>query len=389
MSDQGKKPGGAHSREHTGRLVKKAWALMDAGQVDEARQAFEQAAEASTAPARVWVEVGVASYQRDDLEGAEAAFLRATETDAGYLTAWNNLGKVRFALKRHKEAIACYKEVLSRDGDNYRDWLNSGLVMADLARWEQALSCYDEALKAQREDPEALYRKGLALQGSGDREGAVTLFKSALAFRLGFYECRLAYALALREQGDAKGALTQLEEASTAGPQETAPRLLRGELLLEDGKALEARALYEEARELDKDCAEAWRGVGQCLVELGEEARGRLNMGTGWMIAGELEAALSEIDLAIGIAPELAEAHANRGGVLKRLERNEDAAAAYEAALALDPNALPLLQNLGLLLCRELGREEDGLGHLRKLVRLDPSRWFKLPTDLRGKVDKA
>jgi tetratricopeptide (TPR) repeat protein len=376
-------------KDRSDRLVKKAWALMDAGQVDEAKQAFEQAAEASSSPARVWVEVGVASYQRDDLDGAEQAFARATEVEPGYLTAWNNLGKVRFARGQHKLAIACYKEVLARDGDNYRAWLNSGLVMADLERWEQALSCYDEALKAQREDPEALYRKGLALQGSGDQEGGLALFKAALAFRLGFYDCRLAYGKALREQGDAKGALIQLEEASTAGPKETTPRLLRGELLLEADKALEARTVFEEARELDKDCAEAWRGVGQSLIALGEEARGRLNMGTGWMIAGELEAALTEIGLAIDIAPELAEAHANRGAVLKRLERFEDAAEAYKAALVLDPNALPLLQNLGLLLCRDLGREDEGLEVLRKLVRLDPSRWFKLPSDLRTKVDKA
>ena len=161
------------SSDRSDRLIKKAWALMDAGQVEEARGAFEQAAASSRAPARVWVEVGVASYQREDLEAAERAFERATVADPGFLTAWNNLGRVRFAAGRHKEAIACYKEVLARDGDNYRAWLNSGLVMADLARWEQAVSCYDEALKAQREDPEALYRKGLALAGSGDRAGGL------------------------------------------------------------------------------------------------------------------------------------------------------------------------------------------------------------------------
>jgi Tfp pilus assembly protein PilF len=152
---------------------------------------------------------------------------------------------------------------------------------------------------------------------------------------------------------------------------------------------MEARACFDEARGLDKDCAGAWEGLGRALIALGEEARGRLNLGTGRMLAGDLDTALAEIDRALEVEPDLSEAHANRGGVLKRLGRLDDAAAAYRAALAKDPNAVTVLQNLGLLLCVDLARWDEGLDVLRQLVRLDPSRWFKLPSEVRSRVDQA
>ncbi len=370
------------------RLLQKAWAFLDSKHGPEAQAAFEEAATLSAQPARVWTEVGVAHFKRGALDDAEACFRRALTHDQGFLTAWNNLGRV--ILDRDpKEALGCFKKVLAVDGDNARAWLNSARVMVKLLRWEQALGCLDEAARCQPNDPEVGFERGKALRAAGKKAEGLAVLRETLALRNAYYECRLVYARALDEDGDLAGALAQYETACAARASDPEPRLLRGDVLLRLGRANDARACFDEARGLDKDSAGAWEGLGRALIALGEEPRGRLNVGTGRMLAGDLEAALAEIDRAIALEPDLSEAHANRGGVLKRLGRLDDAAAAYRAALAKDPNAVTVLQNLGLLLTVDMGRWDEGLDVLRHLVRLDPSRWFKLPPEVRSRVDQA
>ena len=370
------------------RLLQKAWALFDSKHGPEAEATFEEAATLSAQPARVWTEVGVAHFKRGAPADAEACFRRALALEPGFLTASNNLGRVLLD-RDPKEALACFKTVLAADGNNARAWLNSARVMVKLARWEQALGCLDEAARCQPNDPEIGFERGKALRAAGRKAEGLAVLRETLALRNAYHECRLAYASALDEDGDLAGALAQVETACSARAGDPGPRLLKGDLLLRLGKALEARAAFDEARGLDKDLAGAWEGLGRALIALGEEPRGRRNVGTGRMLAGDLAAALTEIDRALELEPELGEAHANRGGVLKRLGRLDDAAAAYRAALQRDPNAVTVLQNLGLLLCLDLARWDEGLPVLRQLVRLDPPRWFKLPPEVRSRVDQA
>jgi tetratricopeptide (TPR) repeat protein len=63
---------------------------------------------------------------------------------------------------------------------------------------------------------------------------------------------------------------------------------------------------------------------------------------------GALEEAAAEYRALLALAPDYAEAQANFGAVLSRLERHAEAVAAYEAALRLKPSLTPVYLNLGI-----------------------------------------
>jgi tetratricopeptide (TPR) repeat protein len=68
-----------------------------------------------------------------------------------------------------------------------------------------------------------------------------------------------------------------------------------------------------------------------------DEADQHLEQVQHFLDAGKLEEALAECDAAIQISPKYAQAQLARGLVLDEMDRLEDAIAAYESALKLDP----------------------------------------------------
>jgi tetratricopeptide (TPR) repeat protein len=85
----------------------------------------------------------------------------------------------------------------------------------------------------------------------------------------------------------------------------------------------------------------------------------------------QLNSALRCAEEAIALNPNYAEAHANRGNVLKRLERNSDAIESYKNAIALQPNNAEAILSLG----ETLAAIEDYKGaafYLRQGLLLKP-----------------
>jgi serine/threonine-protein kinase len=85
--------------------------------------------------------------------------------------------------------------------------------------------------------------------------------------------------------------------------------------------------------------------------------------------------------------------HVERGVALERLRRNEEAATAYRAAIAVDPNRRVAHANLGLVL-RKLGQHEAAIASLQRATELandHPNSWNGLGLALRdaGRSEEA
>jgi tetratricopeptide (TPR) repeat protein len=74
----------------------------------------------------------------------------------------------------------------------------------------------------------------------------------------------------------------------------------------------------------------------------------RFNKAVELQRKGDLQGAEVEYRAVLSEAPNYAEAHANLGAVLIRLDRYEEAVRSYELALKLAPNLSPILLNLGI-----------------------------------------
>jgi adenylate cyclase len=89
-----------------------------------------------------------------------------------------------------------------------------------------------------------------------------------------------------------------------------------------------ARQMFTRAVELDPLYARAYAGIADCDSRLRSKHGGTV----------PINEILGTIDRAVTIAPDLAEAHAARGYALMVADRRGEAPAAFERALALDPN---------------------------------------------------
>jgi tetratricopeptide (TPR) repeat protein len=160
-------------------------------------------------------------------------------------------------------------------------------------------------------------------------------------------------------QGKLTEALGSFEEAESVGVLHPGARVLLGRLYLSQGLREEARATYEKVIEVDPENAAAKNDLAYLLAvegrdlaraqTLAEEAQRALRdqpeaidtVGYVYLRRGQHEAALSQLQRAIALAEaQRGEApatfHYHVGLTLSALDRDAEAVAAFERALALD-----------------------------------------------------
>jgi len=204
-------------------------------------------------------------------------FRREGAGDSAMLvTILNNWGIASFAAGDVPRAFSCYDEALQIAGrlagaspPAYL-FANRGLAHASFARYDEALADFDRA------------------RAIGAEHGSPAFVVSGLAGR----------ALALREKGDPAGAAAALREAQgligTALPSDSVPgislRTIAARIALLDGRAAEARTLYDEVIDFfDR------RGmqVGPVVTALRGRAQVRAAQGELTLAAADLERALA------------------------------------------------------------------------------------------------
>jgi len=108
---------------------------------------------------------------------------------------------------------------------------------------------------------------------------------------------------------------------------------------------------------------------------------------------GRIEEALDAFDRALALDPNHANAHSNRGVLLRAAGRPVEAEAAYRTAIRLDPSHIDAYTNLGILL-NGLRRSEEAVACFCKVILLRPKhrearRLLALAHCTLGEVDEA
>lgn len=368
--------------------IRRAWALVEAGDLDGALERFDEATALAPGDASIPLERGVALFKAERLEGARDAFARARDIAPRDRIATANLAKVTLLLGEDAEGL--YDELLAHGPGEGRSGVKLllGRAAARLRKGDSpgALEDAEAALVLDRRSPEAHTWRGRALAAAERHEEALEALETALVIRQGDHEALLARGRSLEALDRVEPAMEAYAEAARARPKDTVAPLALGALFLESARYQEALAVAERTILRDQRCAGAWGLKAHAQRGLGADASAALCRGMEAFLEGRHEAAIEALDEAVERDSGYAEAWSNKGVVYRAMGRNEDAVDAYRRALDLDPGALTIWNNLGMLLWFRLGRVDEGLACFRELVRRDPPRWFKLPDDVKARI---
>tara|TARA_R100001443_G_scaffold50810_3_gene62879 strand:+ start:15187 stop:17370 length:2184 start_codon:yes stop_codon:yes gene_type:complete len=142
----------------------------------------------------------------------------------------------------------------------------------------------------------------------------------------------------------------------------------REQYRLQTSEAMQqARQLFEQAIGQDPEYALAYVGLADTLLLLsdGKKEFGILKVDIATELAAEY------LDKALTRAPQLAEAFTIKGKMLELQQQLEPALAAYQQAIALNPN-LAIAHMWQYLLLKQQGRYAESLHALQRAYELDP-----------------
>ncbi|MDQ3776079.1 MAG: tetratricopeptide repeat protein, partial [Pseudomonadota bacterium] len=327
-------------------------------------------------------------------EEAIADFTRAIELDPKLAVAYAGRGNAYGGLERYEEAIADYDRALKIDPILSPVYLDRGGKNFILGRYKEALSDFNKATYFDPNDYLAYYRRGLTRATLAEHETARGDFSRTIELNPRFAHAHTARAEANFAIGRYEEALTDFNYALELDPTDFTAHLDRGALYARFKRYDEARADFARTIELKPATVQAYMKMGALLSFLGaphealpyfeeaaklgdpeaaqhvERTRQVLLAGAGVpdsfaALSTERSAGVSSRELAAGEMVEVgrqlpepvatsarsgdltAAEYVNQGVAYKAFGRLEEALAAYDRAVGLEPNFAPAYSNRG------------------------------------------
>ncbi len=126
-------------------------------------------------------EQGLKFYQAGRLQEALAAFEQALAGDPGLAAAWNNHGLVLNALGKPEQALASFARAAALAPQSVEPHGNQGDSLRQLRRYDEALESFARALAIDPGDPAALTNRAGTLINLGRIDEAIADYTKALA----------------------------------------------------------------------------------------------------------------------------------------------------------------------------------------------------------------
>ena len=343
---------------------------------------------------------------------AEAALRAAPDYPEGLAT----LALVRLLQGRDADADALFRQATASKDTLAEAYANHAALLARNGRGEEALRAALRAAALKPFLPEPHYLAGALLQAAGQLTQAAAAFAAALRADPGHRDARVNLADSLRRLDRAAEAAEVCRAGLAGRPDDFALLVNLGAALQTQGDADGALAAYEQAAtaaaaqnggrrpnlpEIDNNIAQLHRAAGrldQAALHLRRAAAARpadgdiarslaavlLDAAATQETAQEAEAAARR---AVAAAPADARAHALLGRVLARLDRPEEAEAAFAEAIRLSPpDDADIWTQAGVAFLRA-GRRPRAAAFLRQAAARAPGAsrlWALLGQALRG-----
>ncbi len=127
-----------------------------------------------------WYNLGIALTEAGKLDEAEEAYDEALAIDNQVFEIWFNKGNVLYELGDFKKAKECYEKALELDTDDAEAWNNLGNTYSRLTEGQKAIEAYTKAVALRPNYAEALYNKANAHFIEHENEHAIAYAEMAL-----------------------------------------------------------------------------------------------------------------------------------------------------------------------------------------------------------------
>lgn len=339
----------------TGIVLLWAEALHWAGRSRESDDAIEALAKASSGNAPALFALGLALARMERFDRAEQMFSRVLEQDPGDADALYNLGLAAARaghLERSRGALETALKI--RPGD-VAILAKLGRVYASEENYPQAVLLLSEARKLSPRDPEVLLTLARTLDAVGYSRDAVLVYDDYLTLRPNDEAARLDRALDCAETGRLDEAVAETKRHISRFPKR-ADGYYRLALITERRDPAAALTLLNQALVLEPDMASARYDRGILLHKMARSAD-----------------AVKDLELAAASEPDHPGILSELGKVYLELQRPKDAETVLRRAAQWAPDDRGVLVHLGRALS-EIGEDEESRTVLARLDSLGPEK---------------
>lgn len=202
----------------TGAKKKKALALAQARQLQEAKELCRQVCTTDPVDAEAWFLLGAVHGLLGELNDAVACSRRATTLDPGHFQAHYNLATALKDLGRMEESVVAYRSALRGKPDYAEAWDGLGYVLMTTGHIDDAIAAYREVLRLQPRNIKALVNLGSGFHLCGRLEEAVSAYREALKLDPFSAVIEDGLSCVLSDQGFHEEAITGFRNVLTRAP---------------------------------------------------------------------------------------------------------------------------------------------------------------------------
>jgi len=241
-------------------LDKKAWDAhllmgrlhaMPPGDVDAARRAFTNVADAEDAPAESRAEaLAMRSAVQRDAERRTADLNRAIQLQPEKPDYYRLRAEVNYGKDSFDEALADIDKAIKSNDEHVQSHELRGMILLEMKRYEDALAAFNRAGELAPESTTPFQRRSQLFQQKGDLNEAVAQLTKALEVSPRDIATLLLRAGVYYQMKQIDKALADVDEAIRIEPRIPQSHLLRAEIYAGDGRLDQAIAVLEQLTQM-------------------------------------------------------------------------------------------------------------------------------------------
>ncbi|WP_413161390.1 tetratricopeptide repeat protein [Capilliphycus salinus ALCB114379] len=255
-------------------MAYKLWgnALQALGQLEEAKQQYNQALSLDPNIAEVHANLGSLSAKNQEWELAISYYQKAISLKPNLASAYRNLAKIWKRLGKTQEWAKCWYQVFSLEPETFtaEDLAKLAQSMLKLGKLDWAISCYQQLIKLDQSHIEAYRNLGEIYIRKQKWPEAIAIYYQAVKYHPqnpNFY-CRLGQVLAHLQRWEE--AITAYKKALDLNPKLGLVYQHLGEIWIAQAQFDQAIRCYRQLIELEPKNGEAYHRLGDILQENGQ-----------------------------------------------------------------------------------------------------------------------